>query len=206
MLLIVIATVGGMCFAQEPLNDRRNAIKIDVLGIYYPIYSAINSSNLRFSGEFQRSIRSSKHLSLHFDLEYRNKYYEFIRFFEWPDNEPPIQPRILDGRTHQHDLSVILGLRYSGYFGSEVKRFYGFLDLRGGIVWRYAKLLHSDVGLPVVFLKEIGISPRLRTGIGWKLNNSLFIEGSAELLNQKYLGNGKRIWQIWPELNLGFQF
>lgn len=206
LLLIVVVTIGGRCFGQEPVKNRRNALKIDVLGIYYPIYSALNSANLRFSGEFQRTIRDSKHISFHIDLEYRNKYYEFVRFFEWPSNNPPIEPRFLDGRTHQNDLSLILGIRFCGYFGSDVKRVNWFIDPRTAIVWRHAKLYPSDVGLPVVFLNEFGISPRLRSGIGMRLTNRLELEASAEILNQKYIGNGNRKWQFWPELNLCFQF
>jgi hypothetical protein len=184
----------------------KNLVKADVVGIHYPIRWQFDDTYLRISFEYERQLSRLDHVSLIVDGEYQNKYYEFVRFFEWPDNDPPIQSRTLYGWTHQKDLSILFGIRYSGFFGDEKKRFAWFVEPRCGIVWRHALLNHENVGLPVIFIDEIAATPRLRTGLAWNFGERWALEGSADARNYKYVGNGKCEWGVIPELNLCFRF
>ncbi|MFN8396980.1 MAG: hypothetical protein U0176_20305 [Bacteroidia bacterium] len=168
--------------------------------------SSINGSSARLSCEFERTISANGHLSVVLDGEYSGRYYEFVRHFEWRDSDPPIQSRTLNGWTRQHDYCLLAGMRWSGHFGGATKPLKYFVEPRYGIVLRHALLFHENVGLPPVPLNEVGVSPRFRAGMGWNIGKRLGLEGSADVRPYKYVGNGKRIWGVTPELDLCYRF
>jgi hypothetical protein len=205
VIMVVLLGSAMRSYGQDSTRVLANHVKVDLLGLYYPLSLYIGGIPARLSVEYERPLLKTKHWSWTADFELGRKGYEFRKFWEWEGYDPPITPGYWYGQTYQKDYSLLIGLRHTCFWGGQAKRFKAFIEPQIGGVLRHARLF-NDRGFPTLVTNKIAWNPRLRAGLGWAFHPRWELEGLAGVYHYQRLGDGRSSLRVFPELNLGFRF
>lgn len=190
------------CFGQEVMTPSANAIKFDCLGPPAVIFMP----SFRVSIEYERKIPKVPKLSFIADAEYRFHYYQFDSLYvlspnwSWPTET-------LTVNVDQQNLSIVMGLRYSGSVLKEnPEKFKLFAEPRIEIGWIHARIAPGHIAAPITKKEGYALRPRLRAGASYHIGKRVAVEASADGLIYKYLANNRQRLQLIGELNLVYLF
>jgi hypothetical protein len=202
VLVTVMCSIMALnAFSQTKPQEPKNAFKIGLFGFtpkllsgrhYFPVWW--------YNFRYERKISRVKHLSYNAEIEYRQDYGPY---------DEPLKGETIKGYwlCRQRDLSLLLGIKY-GVNIAKTKGFCfsWFAEPRLALVWRKGYLTESIIDLPDAVVNKIGVTARIRSGLGWVFFNTMGIEIAADFGHYKQLGNTYRQWLLYPEVNLTFWF